>query len=110
MKARTLALLTVVCAGLAGPAIAAERTLPGGRFGNVTVETPSGPVKSVALFISGDGGWHLGVVNMAKHLVDTGAMVVGIDIRNYLDALGKIEPSRCNDLAVDFEQLSHYVQ
>lgn len=110
MKARTLGLLAVALGGLAGPAIAAERTLPGGRFGNVTVEMPPGPVKSVALFISGDGGWHLGVVNMAKHLVDAGAVVVGIDIRNYLDALGKIEPSRCNDLAVDFEQLSHDVQ
>jgi type IV secretory pathway VirJ component len=110
VKARTLALLAVACIGLAGPANADERRLPGGRFGNVTVETPPGAVKSVALFISGDGGWRLGVANMAKHLVDAGAVVVGIDIRNYLDALGRIEPSGCNDLAVDLEELSHDVQ
>jgi type IV secretory pathway VirJ component len=110
MKARILAWLLAASFCLAGPASAAERTLPGGRFGDVTVATPAGPVKSVALFISGDGGWHLGVVGMARHLVDAGAVVVGIDIRRYLDELGRIEPSGCNDLAVDFERLSHDVQ
>ena len=110
MKARALALLALGLAGFAGAAGAAEQVLPGGRFGSVTVETPSGPVKSVALFISGDGGWNLGVVGMAKHLVDAGAVVVGIDVRNYLDALGRIAPAGCNDLAADFERLSHDVQ
>jgi len=110
VKGLIFALLAAAGLAFAGRAGAIERTLPGGRFGNVTVETPSGPVKSVALFISGDGGWHLGVVGMAEHLVNAGAVVVGIDIRSYLDALGKIEPSGCNDLAVDLEWLSHDVQ
>jgi type IV secretory pathway VirJ component len=105
-----LALLLAASLGFAGPASAAERRLPGGRFGDVTVDTPAGPVKSVALFISGDGGWQLGVVNMAQHLVNDGAVVVGIDIRHYLETLGKIDPSGCIDLAADFERLSHDVQ
>ena len=110
MNARILASLLAASFCLAGPASGAERTLPGGRFGDVTVDTPAGPVKSVALFVSGDGGWHLGVVGMAQHLVDAGAVVVGVDIRRYLESLGRIESSGCNDLAVDFERLSHDVQ
>jgi type IV secretory pathway VirJ component len=110
VKGLIFALLAAASLAFAGTASALERTLPGGRFGDVTVETPTGSVKSVALFISGDGGWHLGVVGMAEHLVNAGAVVVGIDIRSYLDALGKIDPSACNDLAVDLEGLSHDVQ
>ena len=56
----------------------------GGRFGQVTVYRPGGPAKSVVLFVSGDGGWHLGVIGMAQHLAEQGAIVVGIDIGHYL--------------------------
>ena len=42
--------------------------LPAGRFGKVTVYIPEGQPTSVALFLSGDGGWELGVVNMAHAL------------------------------------------
>ncbi len=38
---------------------------------------------SVALFVSGDGGWNQGVVDMAERLRGLGALVVGIDIRTF---------------------------
>jgi hypothetical protein len=46
-------------------------------FGNVSVYKPlQAEPTSVALFVSGDGGWNLGVVNMAHSLALAGAVVV----------------------------------
>ena len=90
-----------------------ETHLPAGRFGTVTVYLPEGTPKSVAIFLSGDGGWNLGVVSMARALVDTGAVVIGVDIRQYLGALGKAaqrENAPCQLIAGDFENLSHQIQ
>jgi type IV secretory pathway VirJ component len=90
-----------------------ETHLPAGRFGTVTVYIPEGTPKSVAIFLSGDGGWNLGVISMAKALVDTGAVVIGVDIRQYLGALGKAaqrEHAPCQLIAGDFENLSHQIQ
>jgi type IV secretory pathway VirJ component len=90
-----------------------ETHLPAGRFGTVTVYIPEGTPKSVAIFLSGDGGWNLGVISMAKALVDTGAVVIGVDIRQYLGALGKAaqrEHAPCQLIAGDLENLSHQIQ
>lgn len=81
----------------------------GGRFGEVTVYRPAGSVRNFVLFISGDGGWNRGVVAMARHLTEQGAIVAGIDIRHYLAALGRSTQS-CVSLAADFELLSHDLQ
>src|SRR5262245_41811465 len=61
--------------------------LPAGRFGTVTVYKPSVMAQSVAIFLSGDGGWNLGVVNMAEALADKGAVVIGVDVTHYLHSL-----------------------
>jgi type IV secretory pathway VirJ component len=37
-------------------------------FGQVVVCRPASPPMQVVLFISGDGGWNLGVVSMAERL------------------------------------------
>jgi type IV secretory pathway VirJ component len=90
-----------------------ETHLPAGRFGTVTVYIPEGTPKSVAIFLSGDGGWNLGVIGMAKSLVDMGAVVIGVDIRQYLGALGKAAQrpnAPCQLIAGDFENLSHQIQ
>ena len=42
--------------------------LPVRRFGTVTVYIPAGKPQSVAIFVSGDGGWELGVIGMAHAL------------------------------------------
>lgn len=99
----------------AAPAVPAEgeTQLPAGRFGKVTVYIPEGTPQSVAIFISGDGGWSLGVVNMARALTDMGAVVIGVDIRQYLGALAKAaqrENAPCQLIAGDFESLSHQIQ
>ncbi len=96
---------------------AADRTystrLPAGRFGTVTVYIPEGKPRSVAIFLSGDGGWELGVISMARALIDMGAVVIGADIRQYLDSLKRSAQragAPCQMLAADFEALSHQVQ
>ncbi len=86
-----------------------EEIAVGGRFGTVTVYRPVGTPKSLVLFVSGDGGWKLGVVDMARHLTEQGAIVAGIDVRHYLAAIGASQQS-CVSLAADFELLSHDVQ
>jgi type IV secretory pathway VirJ component len=129
--AAVTALLAACAAGVAAPttppppappaaspvrAAAAEgyaTHLPTTRFGTVTVYIPEGKPQSVAIFVSGDGGWELGVIPMARSLSDSGAVVVGVDIRRYLESLRKSAAhphAACQMIAADFEALSHQVQ
>jgi len=87
--------------------------LSAGRFGTVSVYIPDGKPRSVAIFLSGDGGWELGVINMAHALMGLGAVVIGVDIRQYFASLGKSAAhpgAPCQMLAADIESLSHQVQ
>jgi type IV secretory pathway VirJ component len=102
------------CLGMLGlcwgaATIAGETQMQAGAFGTVTVYTPDAKPDSVALFVSGDGGWNLGVVSMARNLVSKNAVIIGIDVRRYLAQLAKPHAG-CRSLAVDFENLSHAVQ
>lgn len=108
MKFPWLTLLLIVLAPAASHS--AERALRyGPPFGDITLYTPEGKPRAVVLFLSGDGGWHLGVVNMARHLVEQGAVVVGLDVRAYLADIAA-HPGACRYMAADFETLGHRVQ
>ncbi|MBV6418345.1 MAG: hypothetical protein CMLOHMNK_03163 [Steroidobacteraceae bacterium] len=104
-----LVLALVALAGVAHADPPAVEHFAMGRFGDVTVYRPAAKPKGVVLFISGDGGWHLGVVGMAKHLVDAGDVVVGIDVRRYRTAINAPTVD-CRYYAADFEELAHAVQ
>jgi type IV secretory pathway VirJ component len=80
-----------------------------GRFGTVTVYPPAGVVKHVALFVSGDGGWKLGVLDMAHDVQALDTLVLGIDILHYFKAI-EAAPEECTYAAADFEALSQYAQ
>ena len=67
--------------------MAHEEILHFGRFGNTTLYRQSDHPSHVVIFVSGDGGWNLGVVDMAKKLSTLNALVVGIDIVHYLKQL-----------------------
>ena len=84
-------------------------TLNHGRFGAGQLYRGDGEPRDVVLFLSGDGGWNLGVISMAQRLTDKGAVVAGIDIRHYLAQLEKSR-DKCVSPAADFENLSHYLQ
>jgi type IV secretory pathway VirJ component len=70
---------------------------------------PTGKPSQVVLFISGDGGWNLGVKAMAQKLSDLGALAVGINITKYLKHLNSLN-EKCHYPAGDFELLSKFVQ
>jgi type IV secretory pathway VirJ component len=90
-------------------AMAVEETLQYGRFGKLTLYRNSSQPSHVVLFVSGDGGWNLGVVDMAQSLAGLDALVVGIDITHYLKELDRAE-EKCTYPAADFENLSKFVQ
>ena len=87
----------------------ADETLSHGRFATVTLYRPAGDVKSVVLFLSGDGGWNQGVVDMAQALSHEGALVAGIDVPKLLANLDK-DSEACVSPDGDLENLSHYIQ
>jgi len=109
MNGKTLWLLWVALVLHVGLAAAEEETLQFGNFGTVTVYCPSPQPSHVVLFVSGDGGWNLGVVDMARELATLDALVAGIDITHYLRQIGATGES-CSYPAADFEALSKFVQ
>ncbi len=56
-------------------------------FGEVTVYKPTGTPRGLALFASGDGGWNLGVLDMAHTAVNLGYWVVGYSTPVFIKAL-----------------------
>ncbi len=99
----------VLALGAAGTLHAAEEPLNFGRFGKVTLYYQSPHPSNVVLFVSGDGGWNLGVVDMARELSLLDSLVVGIDITHYMRELAKSK-EKCLYPAADFELLSKFVQ
>lgn len=97
---------------LCGLAVAAASTGSGDSLGfpglgTVALYAPTGAPSQVVLFVSGDGGWKLGVIPMAERLREEGALVAGIDIRALLRTL---EAQPCAYPAGTLEELSRAVQ
>jgi len=65
-------------------------------FGEVTVYKPSGESRGLALFASGDGGWNLGVLDMAHEAVGLGYWVAGFSTPQLLKALDA-DDGDCSD-------------
>jgi hypothetical protein len=82
-----------------------EETLTVATFGELSIyrpaEDPAPP--NLVLFLSGDGGWSLGVVDMARTLAQHDAIVAGIDVVKYLKRL-RAREGDCYDAAGDFER------
>ena len=79
-----------------------------GRFGEVAVYKPKAPTHAV-LFLSGDGGWNQGVIEMAQVLYRKDYLVIGIDMRRYLAAVGKGK-ERCFYPPAELQGLAQVVQ
>jgi type IV secretory pathway VirJ component len=88
---------------------AAPQSFSYGRFGEVSIYRNSLEPREVVLFVSGDGGWNLGVIAMAERLAAKGAVVAGFDIRHYLGELEK-SAAECVAPANDLEDLSRELQ
>lgn len=106
---KTISFLSILVLSIATISFANEQTMEFGRFGTVHVYRASAIPAHVVLFVSGDGGWNLGVVDMARELTTLDSVVAGIDIRHYLREL-EISGDKCSYPASDFEALSKFVQ
>ncbi len=84
-------------------------TLTFGTLGTVHVYRTSPQPKNVVIFLSGDGGWNLGVIDMARALLDFDTLVVGVDVAHYLKQLESAKSS-CSYPPGDLEALSQYLQ
>jgi type IV secretory pathway VirJ component len=84
-------------------------TLTFGPFGAISLYRRREHPSHVVLFVSGDGGWNLGVVRMAETLAGMDAAVAGIDIRRYGRTFERPSES-CGYAAADFEALSQWLQ
>jgi type IV secretory pathway VirJ component len=102
MKPIFLASLLVLA--LVFPAAAVEETMNLEPFGTITLYHSIPRPAHIALFISGDGGWNLGVVDMARELEGMDALVAGVDIRHYMKA-STANPDKCWDPGTDFAEL-----
>jgi type IV secretory pathway VirJ component len=94
---------------MAIPGFANPDTISYGNFGKIRIYKPSGPIEAVVLFVSGDGGWNSGVIDMAGVLSSLNALTVGIDIVRYYRNTRK-SSAKCYYPASDFENLSIYIQ
>ena len=107
-SAAAVMVAVILAAGADAWAAPETQTLAMPTFGTVTIYQPDAPAQEVVLFLSGDGGWNLGVIGMAQRLQRAGALVVGIDIRAFMRSL---ESSRsCAYPAGALEELSRAVQ
>jgi type IV secretory pathway VirJ component len=56
-------------------------------FGQVAIYKPTAPARGLALFASGDGGWNLGVLDMAHEAAGLGYWVAGFSTPQFLKGL-----------------------
>lgn len=109
MKAAAALLACLLAASPARAGSTNERVLEMPKFGTMTTYGDTSAPAHVAIFVSGDGGWNQGVVDMARALADDGTLVAGLDITQYLRSLAHGHET-CSDFAVDFEALSQSLQ
>lgn len=108
MKKLTFLLILLCLLSRASFAVTID-SLNYGIFGKVILYHPAKTPTSVVLFVSGDGGWKNGVINMAKDIANQGALVLGIDAKTYKNGLSKLK-SDCYYPAADFERISLMIQ
>ena len=74
----------------------ADRYLDVAGFDEVAIYRPKIPAKGLALFASGDGGWNLGVLDMAHEAAAAGFWVAGFSTPKFVKALDAGD-AECSD-------------
>jgi len=77
--------------------------------GAVTVYAPNGTARGLALFASGDGGWNLGVRDMAHAAADVGYWVAGFSTPAFLKSLENGD-GECSDASGLLDHIGAKVQ
>jgi type IV secretory pathway VirJ component len=87
----------------------AARILDVEGVGAVTVYAPQGESRGLALFASGDGGWNLGVWDMAQTAASLGYWVAGFSTPALLKSLDSGNGA-CSDSAAAMEKIGNEVK
>jgi hypothetical protein len=87
----------------------AVRILDVAGLGEVTIYAPRAEARGLALFASGDGGWNLGVWDMAQAAADLGYWVAGFSTPAFLKALENGDGA-CSDSAGLLDNLGEKVK
>lgn len=106
---RIVIALAILVAVLSTPLFATESTLGFGRFGTVHLYYKTPHPSRVAIFLSGDGGWKLGVIDMSRELETMDALIIGVDAVHYLKELDATTDP-CSNAVPDFEQMASFVE
>jgi type IV secretory pathway VirJ component len=103
-----LAALTGVA--MFGAAHAAD-TIPGGRYGQVTLTKPVGDMTGFVVLFSEKSGWNPADQQAADALAAKGAMVIGVDTMQYAKRLKADKTEKeCHNLVGDAENMSHQLE
>lgn len=98
-------LLAAAATLLVTPALA----LDGGRFGDVHVTVPDGPMRGYVVVFSDIDGWTSTDQATLEALGKNGALAVGVDTKIYLDRIANGDRP-CDSLVGDVESLSRQLQ
>jgi dienelactone hydrolase len=60
--------------------------------------------------VSGDGGWHGFIVEIAQYLADRGHTVVGVDAKSYLESLSKPKALEPDQVTSDFGMIARFAK
>jgi type IV secretory pathway VirJ component len=104
----TLLVLSLICSALLCAPVHAQ-ALSHGRFKDMTIYKPQGPVRQLVLFLSGSEGWNATTALLAQALTDEGALVAGIDLQTFFADLER-DGGSCVFPDGDLENLSHFLQ
>ncbi len=80
-----------------------------GAIGDIAIYAPKGRPRGVALFLSGDGGWNAGVVDMARALAGQDLLVAGISTPRLMKAM-EASQSSCINIGSPLVALAQDVQ
>ncbi|VVD28759.1 virulence factor family protein [Paraburkholderia dioscoreae] len=103
--------LAVAASLVTGGALAhaATTTVAGGRYGDVTVTRPAGPLRGFVVLYSQASGWSTADQQSADALAKAGALTVGVDTARYAANLAA-KKEACHQLVGDAEVLSHQLE
>jgi dienelactone hydrolase len=71
------------------------------------VRKPDAPA---VIVVSGDGGWHGFIAEVAEYLADHGYPAVGVDAKEYLESLSKPRALEPSQVSGDFAALARFVK
>ncbi|WP_341315566.1 AcvB/VirJ family lysyl-phosphatidylglycerol hydrolase [Paraburkholderia sp. IMGN_8] len=94
---------------LCGAGAHAATTVSGGRYGDVSVTQPVGPLRGFVVLYSQAGGWSAADQQGADALAKAGALTVGVDTARYAANLSA-KKEACHQLVGDAEALSHQLE